>query len=288
MENIFKKLVALIKSFSKPNGLAFNKRMKPLNYQSSTMEITKLLHDELNKILGSNLFSESSITIQILYNQKHKISIERGNDISITISCKKNRIEKYDIKLDTNYLCNNLKFVREEAMRRGLEYSIEDMRLEIIDDLQSVYIANYEIQNVIEFTNIILTFQYLIKFILGNLKLPRSIWYSKDIDYNLWKKEYRINPIVAGNIDGFIDEIIAIPKTLFGIYEIFLRDGVHERHLANYSNSQAFKNMMIDDEVIAETPDEELRMHRSVQSIVSVSFLMQGEKLKSRFKQNNK
>ena len=116
MENIFKKLFALIKSFSKPNGLAFNKRMKSLNYQSSTMEITKLLHDELNKILGSNLFSESSITIQILYNRKHKISIERGNDICITISCKKNRIEKYDIKchLATRYY--NLSYINNRKI----------------------------------------------------------------------------------------------------------------------------------------------------------------------------
>lgn len=241
------------------------------------MDFEKNLIEKLKSSIVFDLLNETSISV--IVEGKSKIQLGSVGDIAINIVCNSNSIIKYSIHYGENYLLNSLDEVNEECSRRGLEFSVDEMRLEIIDDLKTLEVSNLATDAIVEFTNTILFFHYVIKYVLKNLKLPRSMWYSKDEDYKLFYEKYKIHPIAAGSIDGYIDEIITIDKALFGIYSIFFINGMHEKMIETFKNSTGFIDMMNEEELDVKFLNEELRMHKSVQTMISVSFLLQGDEL---------
>jgi hypothetical protein len=232
------------------------------------------------------LLKNNQFNLRIRVHAEDFEIINSGDELLIRIDLDNDKIIKYQFHFLDNYLADCLENIREEAKNRGLDFfSVEKMRLEILDDLKSVTISQLDVATILGFTNCLLVFQYLHKHILRNLALPKSIWFSEDEAYHLWHEEHRLHPIIAGQLDGLIDEIIALPSAIFRIYELYFTNGTKDKITSQSINLQQYNDLLNDTDQINKFPNEEIRMHNSVQTIISVTFLMNLDAMHLKFKQ---
>lgn len=245
--------------------------------------ISDYFRQHISNYISNKLFEDVGFKLYLLSKEDYLPIIENGEELIVYIKTKENKIENYRFELAEDFLSNQMIPLTKECELRGLTFSTEKMRTEIIDDLKSAQVSNLQIENVLNFTKSIIFFTYLCKYIVFNIKLPESIWFSKSNNFHLLSNDFKITPLLAGFFDGYIDEITPIPSALLSLYDVYFNDEYGKKLSAKFENMELYRNMLVEKEV--EFKDVELRVHDSIRTIISVSFLLNQDEMASKFKQ---
>jgi hypothetical protein len=248
------------------------------------MNLQNYFQREISHYISNQVFENVSFTVVIKTKNAPCTIIEHGKELTIFITTHNNTVQDCSFELSDDFLTNALQPLNKECALRGLDFSTEKMRLEIIDDFKSIAISNFNTENVLAFVKSIVFFQYLCKYTVYNMKLPEKIWFSQHDEFHKLSPEFKITPLLAGVFDAFCDEIVAIPRALLSLYNVYFDATYAEKISAIYETSKAYQNLLIAKETTF--PNLELRIHDSVRTVISVSFLMNGDDITSVFNQD--
>jgi hypothetical protein len=245
--------------------------------------ISDYFRQEIFNFISNKLFKDVGFKLYLLSKEDYQPIINNGEELIVYIETRDNKIENYRFELAEDFLSNQIIPLTKECELRGLNFSTEKMRDEVIDDFNSIQMSNLQVENVLNFTKCLIFFIYLCKYIVFNIKLPESIWYSKSKKFPLLSNDFKITPLLAGFFDGCIDEITPIPSALISLYKVYFNNEYGKKLSATYENLEIYRNMLVENK--EEFKDVELREHESIKTIISVSFLMNQDEMASKFKQ---
>lgn len=220
---------------------------------------------------------------------KLKTNYDKPCDITLNITIKPNGSVNIKHVMGDHYLKDKVKKWQEEANKRGLKISVEELRKQVIKDFESIeteqsfykkFIVGWQKligEGVANYVEGIQATQKIGKNIWSEGTVNHSTWYSKSNEHKEWPDYVQFNPIIGGVLDGTIDEIVGLPVSLKGVYEIST-DPKKQEALKGMFTKKGLGNLMdgLAQEAKDIANDTEKGQHFGGQTAVSVVSMMTG------------
>ncbi|GIZ16540.1 hypothetical protein [Capnocytophaga catalasegens] len=176
--------------------------------------------------------------------------------------------------------------LQQEANRRGIEVNVEDLRTEVIKDLEGKETASWFAKlaqkakalyhdQIGTFAEAALASQKIAKNVWEEGQINQSTWHTKNQEHEQWPKYARFAPVVGGATDGVIDEIVGIPMAIKGIYGI-MTDEEQRKAIANVFTKEGMNQLW--EELKAESQeivsDNERLTHFGSKTVVQVAAML--------------
>jgi hypothetical protein len=220
---------------------------------------------------------------------KLKTNYDKPCDITLNITIKPDGSVNIKHVMADNYLKDKVKTLQEEANKRGLKISVEELRQQVIKDFESIeteqsfykkFIVGWQKligEGVANYVEGIQATQKIGKNIWSEGTINHSTWYSKSNEHKEWPEWVQFNPLIGGVLDGTIDEIVGIPVALKGVYEI-ATDPKKQEALKGVFTKKGVNDLMdgLAKEAKDIANDPEKGQHFAGQTAVSVASMMTG------------
>ncbi len=246
---------------------------------TSTTQTAKGLLAIIEQVNAVAFFKEVSSLIQIKEQTGkvlEKIRLNTKDELRIEISVNNAGGISFTHALCDDYLNEFLPIWEEEALKRGLDVSVSKLREEIVTDYTYLIFPVLKVEEVTQVLEGLYTLQLLTKFILKNGKLPEGFWYPLDSTFDEWHLYFSIHPIMAGILDGYIDEIISLPDAIVTLYELLTSDTKQAEIMAKFTAVKVC-NDLIELYQNEDHLDEYKSQHRAGVAFISVGAMLSPE-----------
>lgn len=233
----------------------------------------------IERIKSEDFLKEASYNITIIELegrktiQKESFVSRKIYDLKIIIEIEKNNILSFKHVLTDSFLEEFIPIWEKEIKNREIDTSIKKIRKNLLRDYSTIQITEVKKENIELIIKSLLVFQIITKYIFKNGKLPRAMWYSKDPDYIQWKKYFSLKPIIAGLIDGLIDEITGINMAILNLYEIAFDKKIETQIEINFLKTERNKGL-IELYRNEENMDNDDSEHKAGMALISVSTML--------------
>ncbi|MEM9389437.1 MAG: fibronectin type III domain-containing protein [Bacteroidota bacterium] len=191
-----------------------------------------------------------------------------------------------NINVSDEYLETLVSWLQNEANRRGIEVSVEELRKQVIADLEDSEtnqnflskafqsIESFFSENVGTYVEVVQTTQKTAKNIWKDGQLAESHWYSGNSDHSNWPEYGRMHELIAGPSDAVIDEIAGIPMTIKTLYGV-MTDEEQRQAFSQLFTSEGMGQLIdgIKQEAEATINDDEKLTYTSSKTVVSVASM---------------
>jgi hypothetical protein len=246
---------------------------------TSDKRIVKELLTIAERVNATDFFKEVSSLIHIKDqsgNVLEQLRLNESDELLIEIIVNNAGSISFTHALCEDYLNEFLPIWEEEALKRGLDVSVSKLREEIVTDYTYLIFPDLKVEDVAQVLEGLYTLQLLTKFILKNGKLPEGFWYPLDSNFDVWRLYFSIHPIMAGILDGYIDEIISLPDAFVTLYELLTSDTKQAEIMAKFTAVKVCTDL-IELYQNEDHLDEHKSQHRAGVAFISVGAMLSPE-----------
>jgi hypothetical protein len=235
------------------------------------------LSDEISYIHDDSVFYNINSSIQLDDSKGdigdvlfHSRSSGKNRDLVIYVEINDGKA-KIEYSFSDNYLLEFLPILDVKMQNRGFKSKAKGIRIKSLKELKFLKFPELDLEQVPIAIKQLYISQLLTKYIFKNLMLPKSFWRSSDDEYEKWKKHLVISPIIAGVIDGMIDEIKYIPDAIFSLLKLH-NDISYEDEIINSIDSDLLDNLILEN--LENGLNKELSEYNAARTIVSAGSLL--------------
>lgn len=267
-----------------------NKKGKNKSFEDIRNNIAKQLAEPFYQGVNTCVYIKQLDFNGVKINEdKLKTNYDKPCDITLNVTIKPNGSVNIKHVMADNYLKDQVKHWQEEANKRGLKVSAEELRKQVIKDFESQeteisfaqrFLLGMQKQigiGVGKYVEAIQATQKIGKNIWEQGTINQSTWYSKDDEHKEWPDFAQFHPLVGGVTDGTVDEIVGIPVAIKGVYEI-ATDPEKQKALQKMFTKKGLGDLMdgLAKEAKDIANDPEKGQHFAGQTAVSVISMMSG------------
>ena len=267
-----------------------NKKGKNKSFEDIRNNIAKQLAEPFYQGVNTCVYIKQLDFNGVKINEdKLKTNYDKPCDITLNVTIKPNGSVNIKHVMADNYLKDQVKHWQEEANKRGLKVSAEELRKQVIKDFESQeteisfaqrFLLGMQKQigiGVGQYVEAIQATQKIGKNIWEQGTINQSTWYSKDDEHKEWPDFAQFHPLVGGVTDGTVDEIVGIPVAIKGVYEI-ATDPEKQKALQKMFTKKGLGDLMdgLAKEAKDIANDPEKGQHFAGQTAVSVISMMSG------------
>ena len=267
-----------------------NKKGKNKSFEDVRNNIAKQLAEPFYQGVNTCVYIKQLDFNGVKINEdKLKTNYDKPCDITLNVTIKPNGSVNIKHVMADNYLKDQVKHWQEEANKRGLKVSVEELRKQVIKDFESQeteisfaqrFLLGMQKQigiGVGKYVEAIQATQKIGKNIWEQGTINQSTWYSKDDEHKEWPDFVQFHPLVGGVTDGTVDEIVGIPVAIKGVYEI-ATDPEKQKALKGMFTKKGLGDLMnsLAQEAKDIANDPEKGQHFAGQTAVSVISMMSG------------
>ncbi|GHV18285.1 hypothetical protein FACS1894169_14770 [Bacteroidia bacterium] len=212
-----------------------------------------------------------------------KIDVNLETDeVKVSIDCSDNYLKEYVGKWQAK--------ARQYEADWGEPVDMEELRLQVIQDLEDVEVAQSFLDNLVQSANALIS-NKIAGFVEGvqvSQKIAKNVWDEGNInkstwhsigehaeEHILWPGFAQFNPFVGGATDGVIDEVVGIPVAIKGVYGI-MTDKEQREAMAAMFTKDGLRQMAesMAQEVVDIAGDNERLAHAGGNTTVKVATML--------------
>lgn len=213
-----------------------------------------------------------------------KFYIDPRGNVSIINEVNPNYLKQYEDKW------------QKEAVKRGLDVNIQELRNIVKGDIEALADEQQEVNfykkfiretrallsnKIASYVEAMASTQKIAKNVWAEGAVNESTWHStKEFsqEHKQWPEYCQFHPVVGGVEDGVIDEIIGIPQAIKGVYEIVSDDEKRKSIIKTMTTKEGMKSLYagMEKEVLETYNDSEKGGHFAGKTTVSVVSMMMG------------
>ncbi|MEP2276279.1 MAG: hypothetical protein ABJH98_12530 [Reichenbachiella sp.] len=248
---------------------------------------------EVNNKLKNEFFSDVKIAVNLTNNLGYSGTLSTEGltnidqaELNLKIHIDESKGRAYlNIEASESFLSEFVELRKQDALARGIDVNVEELRRQVIEDLESV--ATHDMfssfsqalksifsQKIGAFVEVVQTTQKASKTVWKDGQMSQAHWWSKANDRPGWPEYAKMDPLAAGPVDGIIDEVVGIPMAIRSMYGI-MTDNEQRQAFKQVFTAEGMSALVdgVSKELNETLNDDEKLKHAGGKTVVSVASM---------------